>query len=47
MAVAVLFRRSWPLVTMGVVAGAALLQVLLFPPQFDPAPYDIAVVVAM
>jgi signal transduction histidine kinase len=47
MAVAVVLRRRWPLVTMGIVAGAALLQVLLFPPQLDPAPYDIAVVVAM
>ncbi len=47
MAVAVVFRRRWPLVTMGIAAGAALLQVLLFPPAFDPAPYDVAVVVAM
>ena len=47
MAVAVVLRRRWPLVTMGIVAGAALLQVLLFPPQYDPAPYDVAVVVAM
>ena len=47
MAVAVVFRRRWPMVTMAVVAGAALLQVLLFPPQFDPAPFDVAVVVAM
>jgi signal transduction histidine kinase len=47
MAVAVVLRRRWPLLTMGIVAGAALLQVLLFPPEFDPAPYDVAVVVAM
>jgi signal transduction histidine kinase len=47
MAVAVVLRRRWPLVTMGIVAGVALLQVLLFPPHFDPAAYDVAVVVAM
>jgi signal transduction histidine kinase len=47
MAVAVVFRRRWPLVTMGIVAGVALLQVLLFPPRFDPAPYDVALLVAM
>jgi signal transduction histidine kinase len=47
MAVAVLVRRQWPLVTMAVVASAALLQVILFPPPFDPLPYDLAVLVAM
>jgi hypothetical protein len=30
MAVALLFRRRWPLVSMGVVGAAALSQVVLF-----------------
>jgi signal transduction histidine kinase len=47
MAVAVVFRRRWPLIVMGIVAGLALLQVILFPPQFDPAPYDVALLVAL
>jgi signal transduction histidine kinase len=47
MAAAVLFRRRRPLVTMAVVASAALAQVLLFPPRDDPLPYDLAVLVAM
>jgi len=47
MAVAVLFRRRWPLVTMALVGTAALLQVILFPPADDPLPYDLAVLVAM
>lgn len=47
MAVAVLVRRRWPLVTMAIVASAALMQVILFPPSFDPLPYDLAVLVAM
>lgn len=47
MAVAVIFRRRWPLVTMAVVSTAALLQVILFPSVFNPLPYDVAVLVAM
>jgi signal transduction histidine kinase len=47
MALAVLVRRRWPLATMAVVATAALLQVILIPPNFDPQPYDLAVLVAM
>jgi signal transduction histidine kinase len=47
MAVAVVFRRRWPLTTMAVVSGTALLQVILFPTLVDPLPYDAAVLVAM
>ena len=47
MAVAVVFRRRWPLTTMAVVSSTALLQVVLFPTLVDPLPYDAAVLVAM
>src|SRR5256885_9355389 len=47
MAVALLFRRGWPLVTMGAVGAAALSQVVLFPGYHDPLPYDLAVEIAM
>jgi signal transduction histidine kinase len=47
MAVAILFRRRWPLSTMAAVGTLALLQVILFPPVNDPLPYDLAVLVAM
>jgi signal transduction histidine kinase len=47
MAVAVGFRRRWPLAVMAVVAALALLQVLAFPKVTDPRPYDIAVLIAM
>ena len=47
MAVAILFRRRWPLSTMAAVATFALLQVIAFPPTNDPLPFDLAVLVAM
>jgi len=47
MAAALLSRRSRPLWTMGVISVAALLQVLLWGPDYDPLPYDIAVVIGM
>ncbi len=47
MALALLVRRRFPLSVMAVVSTLALLQVLLFPPRFDPQPYDIAVLIAM
>jgi signal transduction histidine kinase len=47
MALAVVVRRRWPLVTMAIVASAALMQVILFRPGSDPLPYDLAVLVAM
>jgi signal transduction histidine kinase len=47
MALALLFRRQRPLVTMGVVGAAALAQVVLFTGQHDPLPYDVAVLIAM
>src|SRR6185369_9262892 len=47
MAVALLFRRRWPLAVMAVVAGFALAQVLVFPKTADPRPYDVALLVAM
>jgi signal transduction histidine kinase len=47
MAVAILFRRRTPVLTMAVVASAALMQVILWPPGNDPLPYDLAVLVAM
>lgn len=47
MAVALLVRRRWPLLTMGAVGVAALLQVILFPPAVEPLPYDLAVLVAL
>ncbi len=47
MAVAVLFRRRHPLIAMAVISLAALGQVIFFPPEFDPLPYDLAVLVGM
>jgi signal transduction histidine kinase len=47
MAAVIVVRRRWPLVTMAVVALAALMQVILFPPSNDPLPYDVAVLIAM
>jgi signal transduction histidine kinase len=47
MAVAVLFRRRWPLATMAAVSAVALLQVVLFTSMVEPLPYDVAVLVAM
>jgi len=47
MAVAVLFRRRWPMWSMAVISLAALGQVILFPPANDPLPYDLAVLVGM
>jgi signal transduction histidine kinase len=47
MAVAILFRRRWPLSTMAAVATFALLQVIAFPPVNDPLPFDLAVLIAM
>src|SRR5215813_8648130 len=47
MAIAVLFRRLYPLTVMGVVGALALLQVILFPRGPDPLPFDLAVLVAM
>ena len=47
MAIAILFRRRWPLSTMAAVATFALLQVIAFPPVNDPLPFDLAVLVAM
>jgi signal transduction histidine kinase len=47
MAVAVLFRRRWPLWSMAVISLAALGQVILFAPPYDPLPYDLAVLVGM
>jgi signal transduction histidine kinase len=47
MAVAILFRRRWPLSTMAAVATFALLQVVAFPPVNDPLPFDLAVLIAM
>lgn len=47
MAVAVVFRRRWPLATMAAVSAAALLQVILFRLAFEPLPFDVAVLVAM
>ena len=48
MAVALLFRRRWPLAVMAVVAAMALVQVIIDrSPQEDPLPYDIAVPIAM
>ena len=47
MAVAVVFRRRWPLTTMAVVSATAVAQVVLFPTLVDPLPYDIAVLIAM
>src|SRR5215510_11434267 len=46
MAIAILFRRRWPLSTMAAVGTFALLQVIAFPPTSDPLPFDLAVVVA-
>ena len=47
MAVAVTFRRRWPLTVVGVVASLALFQVLLLPRTADPRPYDVALLIAM
>src|SRR5262245_56518105 len=47
MAAALLLRRSRPLVVMAVVSICALLQVILFPPPYDPLPYDLAVLFGM
>jgi signal transduction histidine kinase len=47
MAVAILFRRRWPLSTMAAIGTFALLQVIAFPPANDPLPFDLAVLVAM
>src|SRR5262245_59015661 len=47
MVVALVVRRRWPLVSMAVVGAAALMQVILFRPAYDPLPYDLAVLVAM
>jgi hypothetical protein len=47
MAVAVLFRRRWPMWSMAAISLAALMQVILFPPAYDPLPYDLAVLVGM
>ncbi len=47
MALALVFRRRWPLATMAVVAAAALGQVLFVRPRTDPVPYDMAVAIAM
>src|SRR5215475_14865219 len=47
MAIAILFRRRWPLSTMAAVGTFALLQVIAFPPTSDPLPFDLAVLVAM
>jgi len=47
MAAASLLRRREPTLVMAVVASAALMQVILWPPGTDPVPYDLAVLVAM
>jgi signal transduction histidine kinase len=47
MAAAVLFRRRWSMWSMAVISLAALMQVILFPPAYDPLPYDLAVLVGM
>ncbi|MFB9234677.1 sensor histidine kinase [Plantactinospora siamensis] len=47
MALAVLPRRRFPLSVMVVVSALALLQVLLFSPNHDPMPFDVAVLIAM
>lgn len=48
MALALVFRRRWPLAVMAVVASAALVQVIIDgSPRGDPLPYDIAVPIAM
>jgi signal transduction histidine kinase len=47
MAVALLGRRRYPLVVTAVVSALALQQVLWYPPDNDPLPYDVAVLIAM
>lgn len=47
MAMALLARRRFPLSVMAVVSALALLQVLLYPPGFDPLVFDIALLIAM
>jgi signal transduction histidine kinase len=47
MAAALLVRRKHPLWAMGVVSSAALAQVILFGPAYDPLPYDLAVLIGM
>src|SRR5437762_12756753 len=49
MAAAILFRRKTPVLTMAIVASAALLQVIIWPAGHgnDPLPYDLAVLIAM
>lgn len=47
MAVALLVRRRFPLPVSAAVSALALLQVLLYPPNWDPLPMDVAVLIAM
>lgn len=47
MAAALLVRRRHPLWAMGVIAAAALVQVVWLPPRLDPLPYDVAVLIGM
>jgi signal transduction histidine kinase len=47
MAAALLVRRSRPLGSMAAISLAALPQVLLWGPDHDPLPYDVAVVIGM
>jgi signal transduction histidine kinase len=47
MALAVLLRRRYPLSVMAVVSALALIQVIVYPPRYDPMPFDLAVLIAM